>query len=73
MKERARGAKSRRKQTVAQKAPPVLQAPVDRADSGLLSSEREGAPKLLSLIGSLRGKITGREFTRLSNEGEDLT
>ncbi len=34
--------------------------------------EIERVPRLLALAGSLRGKITADEFTKLSNEGEEL-
>lgn len=32
----------------------------------------ERVPTLLSLAGRLKGRITADEFTRLSNEGEEL-
>jgi antitoxin component of MazEF toxin-antitoxin module len=34
--------------------------------------EIERVPQLLALAGSLKGKITADEFTKLSNEGEEL-
>jgi len=34
--------------------------------------EIERLPQLLRLAGSLKGKITADEFTKLSNEGEEL-
>jgi len=34
--------------------------------------EIERVPQLLGLAGSLKGKITADEFTKLSNEGEEL-
>ena len=32
----------------------------------------EPIPRLAALAGSLRGRLTADEFTRLSNKGEDL-
>jgi antitoxin component of MazEF toxin-antitoxin module len=32
----------------------------------------ERVPRLMSLAGRLKGRITADEFTRLSNEGEEL-
>jgi hypothetical protein len=34
--------------------------------------EIERVPPFLALAGSLKGKITADEFTKLSNEGEEL-
>lgn len=45
---------------------------MDLSPGDELLVELERAPRLLSLAGSLRGKITAKEFTRLSNEGEEL-
>ncbi|MGC2290116.1 MAG: AbrB/MazE/SpoVT family DNA-binding domain-containing protein [Thermoplasmata archaeon] len=42
------------------------------AEGDLVNVELERVPDLLRLIGSLKGRITGDEFTQLSNEGEDL-
>ncbi|MFZ1024226.1 MAG: hypothetical protein WAN87_08830 [Thermoplasmata archaeon] len=32
----------------------------------------ERVPRLLSLAGKLKGRLTAQEFTRLSNEGEEV-
>lgn len=42
------------------------------AEGDLLNVELERVPDLLQLAGSLKGRITADEFTRLSNEGEDV-
>lgn len=42
------------------------------AEGDILNVELEKVPDLLRLAGSLKGRITADEFTRLSNEGEDV-
>ena len=38
----------------------------------VLEVELQPLPDLLRLAGSLKGRLTADEFTRLSNEGEEL-
>lgn len=52
--------------------PRALVRSLGLAEGDVLNVELERVPELLQLLGSLKGKITGDEFTRLSNEGEDL-
>ncbi|MCI4352708.1 MAG: AbrB/MazE/SpoVT family DNA-binding domain-containing protein [Thermoplasmata archaeon] len=42
------------------------------AEGDVLNVELERVPDLLRLAGTLKGRITADEFTRLSNEGEDI-
>jgi antitoxin component of MazEF toxin-antitoxin module len=41
-------------------------------EGDVLNVELERVPDLLRLAGTLKGRITADEFTRLSNEGEDV-
>ena len=52
--------------------PRALVRSLGLAEGDVLNVELERLPDILQLVGSLKGRITGDEFTRLSNEGEDL-
>jgi Antidote-toxin recognition MazE, bacterial antitoxin len=52
--------------------PRALVRSLGLAEGDVLNVELERLPDLLQMLGSLKGRITGDEFTRLSNEGEDL-
>jgi len=42
------------------------------APGDIVVVELQPVPRLAALAGVLKGRITADEFTRLSNEGEDL-
>ncbi|MGA7861789.1 MAG: AbrB/MazE/SpoVT family DNA-binding domain-containing protein [Thermoplasmata archaeon] len=52
--------------------PRALARSLGLAGGDVLNVELERVPELLQLVGSLKGRITAHDFTRLSNEGEDL-
>jgi antidote-toxin recognition MazE-like antitoxin len=52
--------------------PRALVRSLGLAAGDLVNVELERVPDLLGMFGSLKGRITGDEFTKLSNEGEDL-
>jgi antitoxin component of MazEF toxin-antitoxin module len=52
--------------------PRALVRSLGLSEGDVLNVELERVPEILRLAGSLRGRISADEFTRLSNEGEDL-
>jgi antitoxin component of MazEF toxin-antitoxin module len=45
---------------------------LDLREGDTVKADIEKLPSIMELAGKLKGRITADEFTRLSNEGEDL-
>ena len=45
---------------------------LDLREGDAVKAELEKLPSIMELCGKLKGRMTADEFTRLSNEGEDL-
>jgi antitoxin component of MazEF toxin-antitoxin module len=52
--------------------PPKVAAHLGLKEGDLVEANLEKGPNALALFGQLKGRIGADEFTRLSNEGEDI-